>query len=178
VSPSDAAADPGWRIRRATLADAAQVGAVAGIAWRATYAGIIEAGHIERFLAGAYSEASVRRRIATSDRFDVAVSVAPEEIVGFAEWAVRERVAELIATYVLPTWQRRGIGRAFHELALDSYRRRVDHVSLHVVRDNAGARAFYRQMGYGDERPETFELFGAQIPELRMEQRLDGGPSD
>jgi ribosomal protein S18 acetylase RimI-like enzyme len=161
----------GWVIRAATDDDAGAIGSVAAVTWRATYAGIIAAEHIERFVAGAYSEPSIRRRIATSDRFDVAVSPL-SGIVGFAEWTVRDRSAELVATYVLPEWQRRGIGGAFHALSLAAYRGRIDRLFVHVARDNLPARAFYRSMGYADAEEVAFELFGVALPEIRMEQPL------
>lgn len=161
--------------------DAAAIAEVAATGWRETYRGIMPAGHIERFLAGAYSEQSVRRRILAADRFDVAVVEAAggePPIVGFASWARREREAELVATYLLPAWQRRGIGSALHARAVEGYRGQVDRLVLHVVRDNVGARAFYAAMGYGNDQPTTFELFGTAIPELKLELRLDARSPD
>jgi GNAT superfamily N-acetyltransferase len=165
-----------WDIRPAEPADAPAIAAVAVTGWRDTYAGILDAGSIERFVAGAYSEASVRRRIAIADRFDVAV--AGGAVVGFAEWALREAEAELVAIYLLPAWKRQGIGGALHERGVEAYRGRVGQLVVHLVRDNRDARSFYGAMGYRDERAGTWDLFGTPVPDLRLVLPLLALPTD
>ena len=166
-----------WAIRSAEPDDAEAIAAVAGAAWRATYAAILGPDAIERFVAGAYSHASVRRRLEIADRFDVAVTTPGDEVVGFAEW--RRTVpdeAELVATYLLPAWQRRGIGRALHDVALGSYRGRVARLTVQLLRDNVAALAFYRSLGYGAPVHGTWDAFGQSIPDLRLTLHL-GEPS-
>ncbi len=166
-----------WSIRAAVPDDARAVSAVAGASWRATYRDLIDADRIERFVAGSYSEASVRRRISIADRFDVAVAGAdtrgPQLIVGFAEWTVRDDEAELVATYLLPEWQRLGIGRALHTAALESYRGRVGSLTVQLLRDNHEARAFYESLGYRDPVEGRWELWGLSLPDLRLTLPLD-----
>lgn len=165
-----------WSIRSAVPDDAPAVGNVAGASWRATYTGLLTADRIERFVAGAYSEASVRRRIEISDRFDVAVAGAgsrgPERIVGFAEWRRHDDEAELVATYLLPDWQRLGIGRALHDRALENYRGEVSRLVVQLLRDNVGGLAFYTSLGYGEPVAGTWDAYGQQVPDLRLTLRL------
>lgn len=89
--------------------------------------------------------------------------------------------AELAATYVLPGWQRRGIGRAFHERALEAYAGRVRAMVLSVARENHPAIEFYRSLGYVERAAYVEELFGERTAELRMGLRLEApgqaGPS-
>jgi len=162
--------------------DAAAIGSVAGAAWRTTYRDLIDAERIERFLAGAYSEPSLRRRIAIADRLDVVVAGAgsggPERLVGYAEWTLREDEAELVATYLVADWQRRGIGRALHARAVGAYRGRVERLTVQLLRDNLPARAFYESLGYGDPVAGEWELFGLALPDLRLTLSLGDAVHD
>jgi len=177
-----------WSIRGAIPRDAPAVSEVARAAWRNTYGALIDAERIERFLTGAYSEASVRRRIEIADRFDVALargdtaegeSPGADRVIGFAEWALRGTEAELVATYLLPGWQRLGIGRALHARAVVGYRGRIERLTVQLLRDNLDARAFYESLGYGQPVVGEWQLFGLALPDLRLTLPLaaadDGG---
>jgi ribosomal protein S18 acetylase RimI-like enzyme len=91
----------------------------------------------------------------------VLVAESEREIVGFAAGAVRTRDpaeelevidfrnGEVTELYVVPYARRTGIGRAF--LArLDEHFRAADcgAIGINVFGPNAGAREFYRTLGY------------------------------
>lgn len=111
------------RIRRAGLEDLPGVARVLVDTWRATYRGVVP----EAFLEGLSYEGQAERwaqRLKTPTwpgRLFVAESESGE-VVGFAAFGPDRAsgfpgyTAELWAIYVLPTWQRKGLGRAlFHE---------------------------------------------------------------
>lgn len=155
-----------FSFRAAGATDATAVAKVARRTWRETYAGMIPEPAIEAHLASAYLDEQVATRIGRAERFDLAED-ADGGVVGFAEWQLHDGVAELVATYVLPGCQRRGIGRAFHERALDAFRGRTDTFETCVLSDNAGGRKFYESIGYRPEGEATFPLAGAVIGEIR-----------
>lgn len=161
-----------WSIRPAAPDDAPAISTVAGASWRATYHDLIDTERIERFVSGSYSEASIRRRIAISDRFDVAVAGAesrdPRQVVGFAEWTRRDDEAELVAAYLLPEWQRLGIGRSLHAAAVEGYVGRVARLTVQLLRDNHQARDFYESLGYADPIEGHWEMQGLSLPDLRL----------
>lgn len=159
-----------FAFRGARAADAPAIAEVARRTWRATYRGLIPDAAIESHLATAYADERVVARIERADRFDVAEE-ADGDVVGFAEWVAGERVAELVATYILPSCQRRGIGRGFHQRALDAFRGRVDAFQTDVLAANLGGRRFYESVGYRPSGGATFVLAGATIEEVRY--RLD-----
>lgn len=60
-----------------------------------------------------------------------------------------ERTAEVLECYVMPAFRRRGVGRAAVEAWLAAERRAGTLlVEAGVLRDNAGARAFWAAMGF------------------------------
>ncbi len=160
-----------FAFRGARAADAAAIVEVARRTWHETYGGLIPDAAIESHLAAAYVDERVMIRIARADRFDVAEE-ADGRVVGFAEWVVADRVAELVATYVLPGCQRRGIGRGFHERALDALRGKVDAFETNVLATNVGGRRFYESVGYRESGEATFVLAGATIEEVRYRHDL------
>ena len=150
--------------------DAAAVAEVARITWRETYRGLIPPAAVESFLARSYADETVALRIGRAARFDVA-DEPDGRLVGFAEWEVRDGSARLVATYVLPGCQRRGIGRAFHERALDAFRGRVGAFLVEVLATNVGGRRFYEAMGYREVGRSSFVESGQSIDEVRY--RMD-----
>jgi GNAT superfamily N-acetyltransferase len=163
-----------YSVRSADESDAEGIRAVAHTTWRAAYAGLIPDVEIERFLSTTYAASNVRDRIRRADRFDVAVHARTHAVVGFAEWLRREDEAELVATYVLPGWQHRGIGRVFHERAVEAYRHVVSRFAVTVLEENRTGRAYYEAMGYGDPQPRTWTVGGRAIGDLRYVLELSG----
>jgi len=97
----------------------------------------------------------------------------PLDAIAGSRAGPRAEEAELAATYILPGWQRRGIGRSFHERAVAAYAGRVRAFVLSVARENLPALAFYRSLGYVDSAAYVEELFGERTAELRMRLMLD-----
>jgi hypothetical protein len=91
------AEEPAIEVRDATPADAAAVREIAAVAWRATYAGQLDAESIERFIAAAYTPERVALRI---ERHVVLVAGAPDgPVEAFVELAAFEDHVQLVAFY-------------------------------------------------------------------------------
>ncbi len=145
-------------LRRATMGDVCNLGAVHVASWKETYAGILP----EDMLAGLSIEArsAMWARIlddpSAFGRTAVYVAEDGTGIIGLSacgqqrDHRLRERGfdAEISAIYVLRSQQRRGIGRALmREMALDLRYREFDAAALWVLRENTTARDFYRKLG-------------------------------
>ena len=62
---------------------------------------------------------------------------------------------QLWGVYVTPSWHRRGVGAALVRTVIEHARAHVAILQLHVLFENAAARALYRRLGfvpYGIER--------------------------
>ncbi|MBM3516589.1 MAG: GNAT family N-acetyltransferase [Alphaproteobacteria bacterium] len=135
-------------IRPAVLADAARLGKVHVEIWQACYRGILSGPYLDS-LSDVRHAAFWARILDDSDRAEgvfVAESQA-EGVVGFADSGPERGGApgwgEVMALYLLPTWQRRGLGRrlvaACSEHLLHGGH---DALAIWALRDNP-ARRFY-----------------------------------
>jgi len=156
-------------IRPAGPADTIGIQSVADTTWRATYVDLLPAEALGQFLVDAYSLPAIERRIERADRFEVAVAESEGAIVGFSEWVAGGADDETIwaATYVLPDWQRRGIGRTFLLSAVAAYRGRVARLLVVVAEANLAGAAFYRAMGFVPVERIESGIYGTPIRELR-----------
>ena len=90
-----------------------------------------------------------------------------------AAWSIR-------ALFVLPDWQRRGVGRALLTHLTDAFRALgYQSAILWTFRDNPAARAFYEAGGWKLDRHGDFDLHGPRpmsTPAVRYVRRLNAAP--
>jgi ribosomal protein S18 acetylase RimI-like enzyme len=152
-------------IRPAQVVDLLAIRIIAALTWQATYPDLAE--HNRRgFLRGAYSDESLKTVIASA-RHWFYVALDQDEVVGFAHFLRRTRhEAELARLYVLPSYQRQGIGTQLlqHGLAaLEKSGFRTCYVAVYV--NNAGARAFYERHDFVHHR-DLGQQLGDQLLHL------------
>lgn len=150
-------------IREAVRGDCDAIGTVHVAAWRETYAGLLP----DATLAGLSPQrrADMWRRWCDARDPDRLLLLA-EDGAGLSAFAACRRLpasdpigteGEVTAIYVLRRAQRRGIGRALMgRLFALMAGRGMASAGLWVLRENEGARAFYRTLGgvEGIERSE------------------------
>jgi ribosomal protein S18 acetylase RimI-like enzyme len=160
-------------IRAATPDDCDANGEVHVAAWRETYAGLLP----DTMLAGLSPQrraAMWRRGLALNDP-DRLLLVAEDAsgIAGFAAcWrpppdAPLGTDAEVAAIYLLRRAQRQGHGRALMaRLFAFMAGRGMNSAGLWVLRENAGARAFYGGLGAVEGASRTEDAAGQPIVEV------------
>ncbi|MCW2992200.1 MAG: acetyltransferase, partial [Solirubrobacterales bacterium] len=160
-------------VRRAILADAAGIAEVQTRAWFAAYDGIVERTLMEERVTGRED----RWRETLSGGARTWVAVGDGRILGFVS-ADRSRdddaaplTGEIWALYVDPVEQRRGVGWALMDTALDALRASgCRTASLWVFAANGSARAFYERVGWThDGGPAKDDLWA---PEVRYRRAL------
>ena len=167
-------------VRRATVDDAAAIGAVHLASWRAAYRDDAPAG----FLAAQTLEgrtATWRERLGGGQPLIVLVAerAATPEVVGFASLATPSRdddadedTAQIPAFYVDTDHWRVGVGRALMDAAFSLLAGAGwESVTLWVLETNDRAHAFYMRSGFvpdGGRKP------GGEgwPPEIRMRRAL------
>lgn len=145
-------------IRKATNEDVPKIKKIASMAWYDTYAKIMEAGTIAKFLEAAYNDERLERRIGDS-LFLVAEN--EDEVIGFANF-INGTELFLSAIYVNPAFQRKHVGADLLEAGLE-YFDEYKELFVEVARNNQLARAFYDKTGFELVREYEEELFGEKV---------------
>ena len=155
-------------IRVATDRDIAAIQHVAGVTWRATYAGHIPDADIDHFLSSAYSDRNIAAAIGRlADGYVIAERDGG--VIGYAMAGLnRDGDAELFAIYVLPDQHGSGVGFALWEAARASLASRGQlRMCWWVLAANARARRFYERQGSILTEEREFQVGGTTIREAR-----------
>ena len=110
-----------------------------------------EAGGVAGLFAeAAHWSAQELARIETSG-IQIWVAMQDRELAGVVASRVGAGEAEILNLVVAPAWRGKGIGRRLMETALEeAVSAGVRRVFLEVRESNAGARAFYRGLGFAE----------------------------
>jgi ribosomal protein S18 acetylase RimI-like enzyme len=158
-------------VRPATADDVTAIRTIAGASWRETYAGLIDADAIERFLAAAYAPERLRVRI---ERHEVLVAGCAGDVApsAFAETVDHGDHLQLAAIYVLPELRGRGLGSALLDAILE--RRPATPIAADVLVGNTLAEPFYEARGFEPGELMVEEIAGEPIRERRWWLRPPG----
>ncbi|MFI2030000.1 GNAT family N-acetyltransferase [Streptomyces buecherae] len=176
-------------VREMTEDDIDAVAAVRVRGWQTAYAGLMPQSYLDAM--SVREDAERRREFFARGLGDVINLVAEEpapgggadggtEVVGWAccgpyrDEDLPSGDAELYAIYVKPERLGAGIG---HALLTEALRRLTERefprVRLWVVRGNQRAERFYARAGFvPDGGEESYEVAGAQVPEVRYARDL------
>lgn len=111
-----------------------------------------------------------KEKLKQTDERRTLVAKQLDKIVGFCFCVKSEEKNQLQAIYILPEYQRRGIGKKLWERSLDFFDTHKDIV-VEVADYNTPAIKFYESLGFTDsgKRNEHLKLkSGAIIPEMEM----------
>ena len=161
-------------VRLAVAQDVAGIGNVARRTWKDTYTGIILPENQKRFLERWYAPAALEEAIGQDNSWFY-VAVGEGRVIGFAQFVIREtRRGELTRIYVLPEWQRQGVGsRLLGEGVAILCAHGAEEVFVHVEKDNGKGIAFYERKGFCRGRELSMEMPGQDL-ELVEYARLIG----
>jgi GNAT superfamily N-acetyltransferase len=156
----------GVRVRPAASADAAAVADVGVTAWRATYAGIVGADAIERFIAGAYTVARIESRIERDVMYVAGYEGGhPSGVDGFVEALIDRDHPHIVAFYTRPGARGRGLGTALLEAVVATYP--GQDISADVLEGNELGEPFYRARGFEPGEVIEEDIAGELIRERR-----------
>jgi GNAT superfamily N-acetyltransferase len=143
-----------------TCALAPQVKEVASASWHQAYSGIYSRDHIDRFIAEYYSVQALCRcqdAVSAGDEF-FKVAIVGGKVVGFCHMGASEELYWLYRLYLLPGYQRSGIGSIMLSSGQAWLRSRHAGEYFAVVHQgNKIAMGFYRK--------KKFTVYGpAELP--------------
>jgi ribosomal protein S18 acetylase RimI-like enzyme len=146
-------------VRLAVTQDAVGIRNVAQRTWDDTYVGIILPETQESHLARWYTPAALEEAMGRSESWFY-VAVVQGEVIGFAQFMMREGGrGELTRIYVLPEWQRLGVGsRLLREGLAALSTHGAEEAFVHVEKANAKGIRFYERRGFHQVRELSVEL--------------------
>lgn len=168
-------------VRPATVADAAEIGTIHVLAWRAAYSALLS----EQFLRGLSIQDFQRKRrsqLADPGRATaVDVAIRSGRVVGFSAYgpsrdtgASRE-TGELYAIYLQPGHWRTGLGSLLHRNAMETLRGNgFAEATLWVLAGNERAQGFYTALGWSPDGTHQHATVGESpsVQQLRYRIRL------
>lgn len=86
------------------------------------------------------------------------IATQDDHILGCAVSAARHGIIYIWGCYILPDFQRKGIGKSLLKQSVSAHDRR-DMVQLTVLTSSAGAIQFYQALGFRTQSEQGFELF-------------------
>jgi ribosomal protein S18 acetylase RimI-like enzyme len=141
--------------------------------WQESYAGIVDAGYLQRLTLETCVERAFRWRS------DTWVAKLDGQVVGFTCCGPdRENpgAGEIYAIYVLEAFQKQKIGRRLMQLCLEELRG-CQRVYVWVLADNAKAICFYEQLGFRRDGEEKTLTLGTPVKALRMSAEREHLPA-
>ncbi|WP_330949609.1 GNAT family N-acetyltransferase [Virgibacillus sp. MG-45] len=152
-------------IRQATERDVSAIQHVARTSWKSTYEGIIPEEVQNRFLAEAYSDQNMEKRLAHSVVF---VAEQKGQVVGFANFSPNHNgKRELGAIYLLPAYQGKGIGTSLLEKGLQEFQE-LQELYINVEKDNEIGMHFYQAKGFEVSSQFDDDFDGHILKTVRM----------
>ena len=149
-------------IRKASLEDIPSIRAMADVAFRHTYRDILSPSQMEYMMEMMYSEESLRRQMTQEENvFYIEegrgyVSIRPD-----GETADSRARFHLEKIYILPRWQKTGLGRLLFDKAVEEARTAAGgkpaRIELNVNRANP-ALGFYEHLGMRRDREGDFPI--------------------
>lgn len=149
-------------IRLAEMPDIPSIQMVARVAWEHTYREIMRPKTRSMFLDEFYNYEALSKALAVRPG-GVWVAAEQDLILGFMQVVpmLDGTGLEIARLYVLPNYQRQGLGKLLLSAALSSYPN-TKWWAL-VERDDDKAVQFYRQQGFRKQRDLTLNLFGEEL---------------
>lgn len=154
------------KIRRAVAQDIAGVRQVAAIAWHHTYEKTMLPATRDQVLAGFYSQEGLIKSLQNPE---IVLLVAEHDgaIVGFSQALPRPQSGyEVNRTYILPQYQRQGIGKQLFKGLASELPGEMFWVI--IEKHNQAAISFYQGLGFKLQREFPLPLFGETLPFVEM----------
>lgn len=149
------------QVRRATVEDVSQMSAVQCQTWKSAYKGIFSQRYLNALSETHWMEGYKRGIAAGKNHFYVAEQDGT--VVGLLVCGKNrfdDQGGEIYVLYVLPKYQRQGVGEALMQQAINGLSAYVS-VDAHVVVGNDKAKQFYEKQGFVDTGDVAdFELDG------------------
>jgi ribosomal protein S18 acetylase RimI-like enzyme len=150
-------------LRPLTEADIPLVRNVARSVWQATYAALISQAQIDYMLADRYAPTLIRTQLDDAHHA-WGIAWVGDEMAGFAHAKIQSPACKIEKLYILPNYQRQGLGRSLiNEIKAFARGNAANRLWLQVNRHNTGAIAAYQQYGFVTREARVFDIGGGFV---------------
>lgn len=174
--------DRAFRIRRATVADAARLAHFASIMFARTFGAQNAPRDLAAYLAQAFGEAQQSRELADAMTLFWVAEDHPREMVGYAQVRLgsrsthvpASRQVELARIYADRRWHGQGLGLALLDRCVEAATEwNADVLWLGVWEKNPRAIAFYEKNGFRAVGDQAFQVGADRQRDIVMARSLD-----
>jgi ribosomal protein S18 acetylase RimI-like enzyme len=158
-------------IRRAKTTDIPEIRSVLAVTWRDTYWSFLSEAVIAKVTAKWHSPEVLAAEINRSSTFFGVAENSPHGIVAMITAHSRDDILSIARIYVLPQFQRQGIGQRLIE---ESWRvfPQTRRVQLDVEEQNSKGRSFYRKLGFEEVGVRLDDVGGSKVNSIVMEKHI------
>jgi ribosomal protein S18 acetylase RimI-like enzyme len=158
-------------INRAQVADVPGIKRLLAATWRDTYSSFLPEPSIAKVTAEWHSPEVLEREINRPSTFAGVARCSSSGVVGMITAHSQGEFLIVARLYVLPEFQRRGIGAKLME---ESYRAfpQTQQVRLNVEELNPKGRAFYRKLGFREVGTRSDDVAGTMLSSVVMERQI------
>jgi ribosomal protein S18 acetylase RimI-like enzyme len=160
-------------IRRAEKGDIAGMKNVLAVTWRDSYSTFLSEASIATVTAEWHSPEVLEAEIDRPSTYIAVATSAPNEIVAMISAHSQGEVLFVARMYVLPEFQRQGIGERMMEEACRAFPQ-TKRLRLDVEEQNPKGRAFYGKLGFREVGTRVDDVAGSKLNLVTMERPLRG----
>ena len=160
-------------IRRAVTGDVAGIRAVLAATWRDTYAQFMSEATIAKVTAEWHSPSRLEAEVTRPSTYTGVATSTSNEVVGMISAHSQDEVLFVARVYVLPEFQRRGIGERLMNEACRIFPE-ARRLHLEVEEQNPKGRSFYRKLGFREVETRAEEVAGTRLNVVVMERAVHG----
>lgn len=159
-------------IRRAQTTDIPGIKRVLEVTWRDTYSALLSESSIAEVTTEWHSPKALEEEVNRPTTFAAVAESSSAGIVAMITAHLHEEVLVVARLYVLPEFQRQGIGS---RLLAESYRAfpQTRRVTLNVEEQNPKGLAFYRKLGFTWVGDTTDNVAGTLLKSAVMEKHME-----
>jgi ribosomal protein S18 acetylase RimI-like enzyme len=154
-----------------TEEDADQVHELLRISWRDTHQGLLPEEIIITAETVWHSADTLRRQMRNRDVLFAGFKAGDGELLGVVRAAMFDDAVKIFQLYVLPSHQRRGIGRELMDYAVSNFPQ-CKKLTLEVAEGNIKGISFYKKYGFTFPRKTVMKVGDNEIHNLEGELLL------
>ena len=158
--------------RRAQIGDIPGIRSVLAVTWRDTYSSFLSESFIERVSTGWHAPKVLEDELSRLSTFLGVAERSSHEIIGIITAHLHEDLLWIARLYVLPGFQRQGIGKQLIEASYRAFPQ-ARQARLEVEEQNAKGRSFYRSVGFREVDVKTDEFAGTKVNSVVLDRRID-----
>lgn len=160
-----------FSISKAKEKDVKEIQQVLKTTWIATYGKVFSSEAIDKITSVWHSEENILSTINNPNAYIAVTKTAEGKIVGMITAIKEDHILHLYRLYILPEFQKKGLGQELFSYALASFNE-VTSVVLEVEEMNQNAIGFYKKLGFEQQGETEEEVEGVKLKAYKMVKQL------